>query len=46
MHENISNDVINGKLYHAEHAYRGQAIIPSTLIPAWNVPTGRLFGQG
>jgi len=33
-----------GSLYRAEHVYRGQAIIPSTVIPAWNVPTERLFG--
>ncbi|MFQ3663813.1 MAG: Uma2 family endonuclease [Chloroflexaceae bacterium] len=33
-----------GKLYHAEHVYRGQAVIPSTIIPNWNVPTERLFG--
>jgi len=33
-----------GNLYRAEHVYRGQAIIPSTVIPAWNVPTERLFG--
>jgi len=33
-----------GSLYRAEHVYRGQALIPSTVIPAWNVPTERLFG--
>ncbi len=33
-----------GSLYRAEHVYRGQAVIPSTIIPGWNVATERLFG--
>ncbi len=32
-----------GALYRAEHVYRGQAVIPSTIIPNCNVPTERLF---
>jgi Uma2 family endonuclease len=33
-----------GSLYRAEHVYRGQAVIPSTIIPGWNVVTEQLFG--
>ncbi len=33
-----------GSLYRAEHVYRGQAVIPSTIISGWNVATERLFG--
>ncbi len=33
-----------GGAYRAEHVYRGQAVIPSQVIPGWNVATDLLFG--
>lgn len=35
--------ILEGDRYRAEHVYRGQAVTPSTVIPAWNVATERLF---
>ncbi|MEI6179914.1 MAG: Uma2 family endonuclease [Chloroflexales bacterium] len=35
---------LDGAVYRSEHVYRGQAIMPSTIIPDWNVATERLFG--
>jgi Uncharacterized protein conserved in cyanobacteria len=33
-----------GGTYRAEHVYRGRAVIPSQVIPGWNVATDLLFG--
>lgn len=33
-----------GDRYRAEHVYRGQAAIPSTVIAGWDVATDQLFG--
>ncbi len=35
---------LDGAVYRSEHVYRGQAVMPSTVIPDWNVATERLFG--
>ncbi|PDW03046.1 Uma2 family endonuclease [Candidatus Viridilinea mediisalina] len=36
---------LEGNIYRAEHVYRGQAIIPSTVLPGWATPTEVLFGE-
>ncbi|PDW02865.1 Uma2 family endonuclease [Candidatus Viridilinea mediisalina] len=35
---------LEGDSYHAEHIYRGQAIIPSSIVTGWAVATDALFG--
>ncbi len=35
---------LEGAAYHAAHVYRGQAVLPSTVIAPWDVATDRLFG--
>jgi Uma2 family endonuclease len=36
--------LLEGTVYRAEAAYMGQAVIPSAVLPEWNVATERLFG--
>jgi Uma2 family endonuclease len=36
--------MLEGTIYRAEAAYMGQAVIPSMVLPAWDVATARLFG--
>ncbi|MGB9633132.1 MAG: Uma2 family endonuclease [Chloroflexaceae bacterium] len=43
-HRAVELLTLAGSLYRAEHVYRGQAVIPSTIIPGWNAATERLFG--
>ncbi|MFN3373669.1 MAG: Uma2 family endonuclease [Chloroflexus sp.] len=31
--------------YCAEYVYRGQAIMPSVVLPEWQTPTDQLFGD-
>lgn len=35
---------LDGAIYRAEYVYRGQAVIPSIVVPGWNVATDALFG--
>ncbi|RRR78464.1 MAG: Uma2 family endonuclease [Candidatus Viridilinea halotolerans] len=36
--------ILEGENYRAEHVYRGQAIIPSSVVLGWAVVTDALFG--
>ncbi|MDW8144743.1 MAG: Uma2 family endonuclease [Roseiflexaceae bacterium] len=43
-HRAVELLTLEGAVYRAEHVYRGQAIIPSLVVPGWNVATDLLFG--
>ncbi|MCU0490905.1 MAG: Uma2 family endonuclease [Chloroflexaceae bacterium] len=36
--------ILDGASYRLDHVYRGQAVLPSSVLPAWDVVTERLFG--
>jgi Uma2 family endonuclease len=36
--------ILDGATYRAEHVYRRQAMLPSIVVPSWNVATDELFG--
>jgi Uma2 family endonuclease len=43
-HRAVELLILVGGAYRADHVYRGQAVIPSQVIPGWNVATDLLFG--
>lgn len=43
-HRAVELLTLDGAVYRAEHVYRGQAVIPSLVVPGWSVATDLLFG--